>query len=38
LSEKFVGDRRVVVRYWNETENNPNRLSDHKGVMVEILE
>ena len=36
LSEKFVGDRRVVVRYWNETENNPNRLSDHKGVMVEI--
>ncbi|MDX2281423.1 MAG: endonuclease/exonuclease/phosphatase family protein [Saprospiraceae bacterium] len=38
LSEKFVGDRTVVVSYWNETENNPNRLSDHKGVMVEILE
>ena len=38
LSEKYVGDRRVVVRYWNETENKRARLSDHKGVMVEILE
>ena len=38
LSEKYVGDRRVAVSYWNETENKRTRLSDHKGVMVEILE
>ena len=36
LSEKYVGDRRVVVSYWNETENKRARLSDHKGGMVEI--
>jgi endonuclease/exonuclease/phosphatase family metal-dependent hydrolase len=38
LTEKFVGKRRFIVSHWNETENKQTRLSDHKGVMIEILE
>ncbi len=38
LTEKFVGKRKVVVSDWNETENKETRLSDHKGVMIEIFE
>jgi len=38
LTKKFVGKRRFIVSYWNETENKQTRLSDHKGVMIEIFE
>ena len=38
LTEKFVGKHKVVTSYWNETENKQTRLSDHKGVMIEIFE
>jgi endonuclease/exonuclease/phosphatase family metal-dependent hydrolase len=38
LTEKFVGKHKIVTSYWNETENKQTRLSDHKGVMIEIFE
>ena len=38
LTEKFVGQRKIVTSYWNETENKLTRLSDHKGVMIEIFD
>lgn len=38
LTEKFVGKRKVITSYWNETENKQTRLCDHKGVMLEIFE
>ena len=38
LTENFVGNRRFIVSHWNDTENKQTRLSDHKGVMVEIFE
>jgi exonuclease III len=38
LTEKFVGKRRFIVSHWNETESKQTRLSDHKGVMIEIFE
>ena len=37
LTEKFVGKSKIVTSYWNETENKQTRLSDHKGVMIEIF-
>lgn len=38
LSEKFVDIRNVKCSNWNDPENKQTRLSDHKGVMIEIAE
>ena len=38
LTEKFVGERNIIWSEWNDTKNKQTRLSDHKGVMIEIIE
>ena len=37
LSENFLINRKFQEGFWNDTENKKERLSDHKGVFVEIF-
>lgn len=36
LSNNFLLNHKIKSGFWNETENKKERLSDHKGVYVEI--
>ena len=38
LTKDFFGNRKIINGFWNETENKKERLTDHKGVFVEIFE
>lgn len=37
LTNKFIEKSNAILSFWNDTENIQERLSDHKGVMVEIF-
>ncbi|MDB5202897.1 MAG: endonuclease/exonuclease/phosphatase family protein [Ferruginibacter sp.] len=38
LTKDFIADKKIKSGFWNNTENKSTRLSDHKGVFVEIFE
>ena len=38
LTKEFIADKKVITGFWNDTENKETRLSDHKGVFIEIFE
>lgn len=38
LTKRFIENRKIINGVWNDTENKKDRLSDHKGVYVEIFE
>ena len=38
LTKEFIADKKVITEFWNDTENKETRLSDHKGVFIEIFE
>ena len=38
LTKKFITNKKILTGFWNDTENKATRLSDHKGVFVEIFD
>ena len=38
LTNAFMENKKIINGFWNDTENKLTRLSDHKGVFLEIFE
>lgn len=38
LSNNFIKTSKIINGFWNNTENKKTRLSDHKGVFIEIFD
>ena len=38
LKKNFITNKKILNGFWNDTENKATRLSDHKGVFVEIFD
>jgi len=38
LTKAFTENKKIINGFWNDTENKVTRLSDHKGVFLEIFE
>jgi exonuclease III len=38
LTKEFMANKKIINGFWNDTENKAMRLSDHKGVFLEIFE
>ena len=38
LTKEFIASKKIINGFWNDTENKATRLSDHKGVFLEIFE
>ncbi|MFP5043091.1 endonuclease/exonuclease/phosphatase family protein [Parasediminibacterium sp. JCM 36343] len=38
LTKDFTANKKIISGFWNDTTNKATRLSDHKGVFVEIFE
>ncbi len=38
LTKEFIINKKIINGFWNDTENKSTRLSDHKGVFIEIFE
>jgi hypothetical protein len=38
LTKEFIANKKIINGFWNDTENKITRLSDHKGVFIDLFE